>query len=78
MMEVTEKDLIQRGMQYVTLNVSRDNDEARRLYEKMEYRIVAAESGRWSYIDQYGNRQEVNEPGWRMEKRLNSQRNVNY
>jgi ribosomal protein S18 acetylase RimI-like enzyme len=70
LLEAAEKDLVQRGYRRVTLNVARDNPDARRLYERSGYNVVAAEPGRWSYLDQYGKRQEVHEPSWRMEKVL--------
>jgi len=52
------------------LNVSRDNLDARRLYERLGYRVVAGDPGRWSYLDEHGIRHDVNEPAWRMEKKL--------
>ena len=69
-MSMVETDLIERGYKSVTLNVGRDNYLARRLYERLGYRVVAPEPGRWSYIDHLGQRQEVIEPAWRMEKNL--------
>jgi ribosomal protein S18 acetylase RimI-like enzyme len=68
-----EDDLIKRGFQWVTLNVGRDNLQALRLYERCGYKIVAPEPGIWSYQDHEGKYHEVNEPSWRMEKRLISQ-----
>jgi ribosomal protein S18 acetylase RimI-like enzyme len=70
MLVVAEGDLLRRGYRCVVLNVNRDNPEARRLYERNGYRVVASEEGRWSYLDQFGHRVEVNEPAWRMEKKL--------
>lgn len=70
MMEIAEQELISLGYQIVTLNVGQNNPDARRLYEKLGYKVVAGEPGRWSYIDHQGNRREVDEPAWRMEKRL--------
>ncbi len=70
-LEFAELDLIRRGFRWVTLNVSINNHKARRLYERHAYRVVADEPGRWSYLDEQGNRQEVVEPAWRMEKDLN-------
>lgn len=70
MMKHAENDLFQRGYRSVTLNVSRSNPDARRLYERLGYRVVADEPGRWSYVDQHGQRQHVHEPSWRMEKSL--------
>ena len=70
LLQSVEGDLARRGFRRVVLNVSRVNLAARRLYERLGYRVVAAEPGRWSYLDQFGRRQEVNEPAWRMEKAL--------
>ena len=70
MMQIAEKDLAQRGFQWITLNVGRDNPGARRLYERLGFRVVANEPGRWSYQDDQGMIRQVNEPAWRMEKRL--------
>src|SRR5690606_20753787 len=69
-MAAAERELAQRGFKWVTLNVSRENEEAIRLYRRCGYRIVAREAGRWSYIDHLGKRREVHEPSWRMEKKL--------
>lgn len=65
-----ETDLRRRGYRSTTLNVNRDNANARRLYERMGYRVVAPEPGIWSYLDHNGRRRQVNEPAWRMEKNL--------
>jgi ribosomal protein S18 acetylase RimI-like enzyme len=70
MMDIVEKDLVKRGFHYVTLNVGRDNPDARRLYERLGYTVIAAEPGIWSYIDDRGERRDVNEPAWRMQKQL--------
>ncbi len=70
MMRVIEQDLHRRGYSRVTLNVSKENMAARRLYERLGYQVVGNEAGRWSYIDDKGRRQEVHEPAWRMEKLL--------
>jgi ribosomal protein S18 acetylase RimI-like enzyme len=72
MMFIAEKDLLQRGFRRVTLNVSQKNVDAKRLYEKLGYRVVALEPGRWSYKDHRGHLQKVNDPSWRMEKRFSS------
>ena len=70
MMLVVEKDLHLNGFRVVTLNVAKTNQAAIRFYERRGYRVVGDDPGRWSYIDQYGERQEVHEPAWRMEKEL--------
>jgi ribosomal protein S18 acetylase RimI-like enzyme len=66
-----EGELIRRGYRYATLNVGRDNPKAQRLYERLGYRVVGPEEGRWSYEDDKGIRRDVYEPAWRMEKALN-------
>jgi len=70
MMQTVERDLYQRGFRRVTLNVGKENNAARRLYERLGYRVVGSEPGRWSYLDDKGRRQDVHEPAWRMEKLL--------
>jgi ribosomal protein S18 acetylase RimI-like enzyme len=70
MLSVVEDDLIRRGFRIAVLNVSRNNAEARQLYEHRGYRVVAPEPGLWSYLDQNGLRRWVDEPAWRMEKNL--------
>lgn len=66
----SETDLFKRGFRHITLNVSRDNLPALHLYKRLGYRIVAADPGRWSYLDEKGFRHDVHEPAWRMEKML--------
>ena len=68
LLETAEADLASRGFHRVALNVGRDNNDARRLYERFGYRVVAPEPGIWSYVDHRGRRQYVQEPAWRMEK----------
>jgi ribosomal protein S18 acetylase RimI-like enzyme len=70
MMLAVETDLRQRHFCCVTLNVARDNPQARRLYESIGYRIIGVDPGRWTYLDHLGKRQEVDEPAWRMEKEI--------
>jgi ribosomal protein S18 acetylase RimI-like enzyme len=70
LMLAAESELLERRFSYATLNVGRDNPKAQRLYERLGYRIVAPESGHWSYEDENGLRREVHEPAWRMEKYL--------
>jgi ribosomal protein S18 acetylase RimI-like enzyme len=70
MLQIAENDLVRKGYRIVSLNVGRDNLGARRMYERFGYRIVAPDSGVWSYLDHLGQYREVNEPAWRMEKEL--------
>ena len=70
LMKEVEVDLIQRGYKHVTLNVSYTNPGARRLYFRLGYRVVGPDSGNWSYHNDQGDLQQVNDPGWRMQKQL--------
>jgi ribosomal protein S18 acetylase RimI-like enzyme len=70
MLRYVEEDLEKRGFQCVCLNVTKENVDARRLYERCGYAIVAVEAGYWSYVDENGTRQFVHEPSWRMEKQI--------
>ncbi len=70
LMQAAEADLRARGFRLVTLNVAKDNPLARRLYERLGYRVVADDPGQWSYEDHRGERRFVSEPAWRMEKSL--------
>lgn len=63
-----EADLVQRGFQRVVLNVARENLAAIRLYERLGYRKVGKDDGRWTYIDHRGVERRVHEPGWRLRK----------
>jgi len=67
-LQSVESDLTRRGFKRISLNVARDNDAARRMYEKAGYHVVAPEPGIWSYLDDKGHRKFVNEPAWRMQK----------
>lgn len=70
LMAFIENDLRKRGYKYATLNVAKDNLDALRLYEHLGYKIIGSRSGIWSYRDHEGNLQNVNEPSWRMMKKL--------
>jgi ribosomal protein S18 acetylase RimI-like enzyme len=69
-MQVVEDDLRKRGFRSVMLNVARDNYSAQRLYFRRGYKVIAAEPGKWSYPDENGVWRHVEEPAWRLEKRL--------
>lgn len=69
-MDAIEVDLLRRGYDMVSLNVSRKNHVARRLYSRRGYVIVRPEPGEWSYYDHQGKLQKMHEPGWRMQKTI--------
>jgi ribosomal protein S18 acetylase RimI-like enzyme len=70
MIDLAEVDLARRNFDLVTLNVAKNNPQAQQLYEKLGYKVVSSEAGRWSYIDDMGAWQSVEEPAWHMEKKL--------
>ena len=70
LMAFIEDDLRQRGFDVVTLNVAKDNQAALRLYQRLGYRVVGSRPGVWSFRDPDGNLHRVNEPSWRMIKKL--------
>jgi ribosomal protein S18 acetylase RimI-like enzyme len=70
LMEVVEADLLRRGYHEITLNVTRTNAGARRLYERLGYYVTDSDPGRWSYFDENNIIRHVHEPGWRMIKEI--------
>lgn len=69
-MYTIEDDLKKRGFRQVTLNVGKDNQDARRFYDRLGYKMAGDDPGQWSYIDDKGKRRDMNEPAWRMVKDL--------
>ena len=74
LMAFIEEDLQQRGFKAVTLNVAKDNRGALRLYRRLGYHVIGSKSGRWSYQDHQGVVRHVNEPSWRMIKKISAGR----
>ena len=70
MMHAVESDLIDRGFRQLALNVGQENPAARAFYERLGYRVSSPDPGRWSYLDDRGQRVDVHEPAWRMLKDL--------
>ena len=67
-----ERNLYEKGFRLVTLNVAKENPDARRLYERLGYKVIGSRPGIWSFKDDAGQTQRVHEPAWRMMKRLRS------
>jgi ribosomal protein S18 acetylase RimI-like enzyme len=67
---VVEAEIAGKGFKRITLNVTRENSGAIRLYSRLGYRIVAPDPGCWSYPDEKGAWHQVEEPSWRMEKEI--------
>ncbi len=70
MVKLLEAYLSDVGYTRITLNVARTNLAAIRLYHRCGFKIVAEEPGIWSYPDDQGKWQTIEEPSWRMEKIL--------
>lgn len=60
----------ERGYEWAVIAAAKENIGARRLYERLGYRIFAEDTGNWSYVDHRGVRQEVHEPCWMLEKSI--------
>lgn len=65
-----EAILIDRRYDAVSIAAAEDNPGARRLYERLGYRIIAEDAGRWHYVDHEGVTRYVVEPCWILEKSL--------
>jgi ribosomal protein S18 acetylase RimI-like enzyme len=70
LMGFVQEDLRERGYKFVTLNVAKDNLDALRLYKRLGYKVIGSHPGKWSYTDHEGKTHQVNEPAWRMMKRI--------
>ncbi len=70
MLATLEYDLRRRGYKSLTLNVAQVNVDAQRLYLRKGFRIVASDPGIWTYLDHHGDWQRVEEPAYRMLKKL--------
>jgi ribosomal protein S18 acetylase RimI-like enzyme len=65
------ESLIQdRGFQWATIAVAKDNHNARRLYERLGYGIFKDDPGQWSFLDHRGQVRHVSEPCWLLQKNL--------
>lgn len=65
-----EQHSINKGFQYAMLFVARDNIRAKRFYENLGYCVICPIDGKWSYVNHLGKVVYVNEPSWKMLKRL--------
>jgi ribosomal protein S18 acetylase RimI-like enzyme len=60
----------QRGCSWASISVAKDNHAARKLYERLGYRIFGEDEGRWHYVDHRGNTRQVHEPCWMLQKQI--------
>ncbi len=58
------------GCQLAAIAAAKNNPRARRLYERLGYRVFAEDHGKWSYTDHEQRVHHVHEPCWVLEKRL--------
>ena len=70
LIQEAERLLRDRDYDSISIAVAKDNSNARRLYERLGYAIVAEDSGRWQYVDHEGRTRHVSEPCWILEKWL--------
>lgn len=65
-----ERLLREQGCRWATIAASKENTAARRLYERLGYEVYAEDPGQWTYTDDQGRVQQVDEPAWMFGKRL--------
>jgi ribosomal protein S18 acetylase RimI-like enzyme len=70
LLEYVEQDLIEKNFSFLCLNVARSNERALALYQRCGYTIIGPDPGVWAYQDEKGDWVHMEEPAWRMEKRL--------
>lgn len=63
-----ESQLRLRGHSRAVISVAIRNVAARRLYERLDYRIFSEDPGEWSYVDHLGRLRKVREPSFVLEK----------
>jgi len=59
-----------RDIRRVQIAVAKENQGARRLYERLGYTIIGEDPGEWSFVDDGGNIQHVHEPSFLLERAL--------
>ena len=58
------------GYGWGSIAAAKDNVRARRLYERLSYRVIGEDEGKWNYLDHENRMRYVHEPCWVLEKRL--------
>ncbi len=72
LLQEAETIVMDRGQRWATIAAAKENIAARRLYERLGYRIYGEDAGEWSFVDHRGQTREVSEPCWLLEKKLTS------
>ena len=70
LMKFAENAIIEKSIFTVNLNVAKDNQGALRLYKNLGYKLFGETPGRWWYHDHKNKLQVVEEPSWRLTKKL--------
>ena len=70
LIQEAENVITDRGFQWATIAVAKDNHSALRLYERLGYHIFKDDPGQWSFLDHQGKVCRVNEPCWLLEKNV--------
>lgn len=70
LIQTAEAIVAERGFCVTTIAVAKDNHGAKRLYQRLGYRILREDDGKWSYLDHTGTRRYVHEPCWILVKDL--------
>lgn len=70
LIEEAEYVLCERGYRWASIGVSKENTGARRLYQRLGYRVFKDDPGEWEYTDHEGRVRQMYEPCWLLEKRL--------
>lgn len=74
LMEQAEEALRSQAFERAVIAVARDNDGAQKLYSSRGYIRFSEDPGQWSYIDQHGDLQQVDEPAYLYQKQLRDHR----
>ncbi len=70
LLRYAEMVLVQSGYQWAVLSTAKDNQKARRLYERLGYEVYGEDAGQWSYENHRGEVIYINEPAWMLHKKL--------
>jgi ribosomal protein S18 acetylase RimI-like enzyme len=70
LMNEAEEQVAARGYNELTIAAAKTNDVARRLYERLGYKVFTDDGGEWSYTDHLGKVRHVKEPCWLLHKTI--------
>ena len=65
-----ESEVMAHGWERVVISVAKENAGALRLYENLGYRVFSEDAGSWSYFDEEGVLQHIDEPAYVLDKEL--------